>query len=215
MRILITGASRGVGRALAECYSAEGHEVIGTSTKGGDGLVPLDVTDPASCAALADAVGSGHLDILVCNAGVYPDKAMGIDSPYTADMWAEGLATNVTGVFLTIQALLPALRRAEGAKIAILSSRMGSQELAPGGSYIYRASKAAVLNIGRNLARDLTDDAISLGIYHPGWVRTEMGGPGADIDADTSARGLHDRIATLSPATSGVFEAYDGKNLPF
>jgi NAD(P)-dependent dehydrogenase (short-subunit alcohol dehydrogenase family) len=215
MRVLITGASRGVGRALLETYSGAGHEVIGTSRKGGDGLVPLDVTDPAACASLTDVIGNAGLDVLVCNAGVYPDKGMGIDDPFPAEMWAEGLATNVTGVFLTIQACMPALRRAENAKIAIISSRMGSQKIAPGGGYIYRASKAAALNIGRNLARDLAPEGISVGIYHPGWVRTEMGGAGADIDTETSARGLHERITALGPATTGVFEAYDGETIPF
>ena len=215
MRVLITGASRGVGRALANSYSAAGHQVIGTSRAGGDGLIALDVTDPDACAGLADVVGDGALDLLVCNAGIYPDKGMNAHDSFPAEMWAEGLATNVTGVFLTIQALLPALRRGDGAKIAILSSRMGSQEIAPGGSYIYRASKAAVLNIGRNLARDLAPEGIAVGIYHPGWVRTDMGGAGADIDAETSARGLVSRIAALGADTTGVFEAYDGEALPF
>jgi len=215
MRVLITGASRGVGHALSDVYVASGAEVIGTSRAGKDGLVPLDVTDPGSCAALARLLGDAPLDVLVCNAGIYPDKGMGLDDPFPSAMWAEGLATNVTGVFLTIEALLPALRRAEGAKIAIISSRMGSQEIAPGGSYVYRASKAAALNIGRNLARDLAPEGISVGIYHPGWVRTEMGGAGADIDAATSARGLRARIAALTPATTGTFEAYDGEKLPF
>lgn len=215
MRILITGASRGVGRALMEDYMAAGAEAIGTSRQGGDGLISLDVTDPASCSALARSLGDAPLDVLVCNAGIYPDKGLGPHDSFPAGMWAEGLATNVTGVFLTIEACLPALRRADGAKIAIISSRMGSQQIAPGGAYVYRASKAAALNIGRNLARDLAPEGISVGIYHPGWVRTEMGGPGADIDPATSARGLRQRIEALGPSHTGVFEAYDGEVLPF
>lgn len=215
MRVLITGASRGVGAALHDVYALAGHDVIGTSRAGTGGLHPLDVTDPGSCAALAATLGDAPLDILVCNAGIYPDKGMDIGDTFPAQMWAEGLATNVTGVFLTIQALMPALRRAQAGKIAIISSRMGSQDIAPGGSYIYRASKAAALNIGRNLARDLAPEGISVGIYHPGWVRTDMGGAGADIDAATSARGLQARIAALTPATTGTFEAYDGETIPF
>ncbi|MDE3121297.1 MAG: SDR family oxidoreductase, partial [Paracoccaceae bacterium] len=102
-----------------------------------------------------------------------------------------------------------------GAKIAILSSQMASDTRAPGGSYIYRASKAAVLNLGRNLAADLKSEGIAVGIYHPGWVRTDMGGPGASIDADEAARGLIARFAALSIATTGCFETWDGRPHPF
>ena len=92
---------------------------------------------------------------------------------------------------------------------------MASQELAPGGAYIYRASKAAVLNLGRNLAVDLKRDGIAVGIYHPGWVQTDMGGGGANVTQEASAHGLVARFEALSLQTSGVFEAYDGSPIPF
>jgi NAD(P)-dependent dehydrogenase (short-subunit alcohol dehydrogenase family) len=92
---------------------------------------------------------------------------------------------------------------------------MGSSARAPGGSYIYRASKAAVVNLGRNLAADLRRDGIALGIYHPGWVQTDMGGMGADITPAQSAAGLQARMAQLSLQNSGCFESYDGAALPF
>ena len=88
---------------------------------------------------------------MICNAGVYTDRGQRLDDGYAPELWAEAFNTNVLGVFLTIQSLLPALRRAQG-KIAIISSQMASDTTAPGGSYIYRASKAAALNLGRNLA---------------------------------------------------------------
>ncbi|MCV2874114.1 SDR family oxidoreductase [Defluviimonas sp. WL0050] len=213
MRILITGANRGIGRALFDAYSARGDAVTGTARKTG-GLLPLDVTDPDSVRAMADAVGPAPLDLLICNAGVYLDKGQPLPSGYSADMWAATFAANVTGVFLTVQALLPNLRTAKG-RIAILSSIMASDTRAPGGSYIYRASKAAALNLGRNLAVDLKPDGIAVGIYHPGWVRTDMGGSGADIDMETSASGLMARFDALSPATTGCFEDYAGRAIPF
>ncbi len=120
----------------------------------------------------------------------------------------------MTGVFLTIQALLPNLRAGHG-RIAIISSQMGSQASAPGGSYIYRASKAAALNLGRNLAVDLAPEGIAVGIYHPGWVQTDMGGRGAEISAAASAAGLAARFAALSVATTGCFERWDGGAIPF
>ena len=207
---VVTGASRGIGAALAEALPGE---VVGTSTAGREKLVPLDLTDP-DFDPLLDAVGGRPLDVLVCNAGLFLDRQQGLDGGYPARMWAEELAVNVTGVFLTVQALLPALRAARG-KVAVISSQMGSSERASGGSLIYRASKAASANLARNLAADLRPDGIAVAAFHPGWVRTDMGGAGASISPEESARGLAARIAALSPRTSGAFENWDGRPHPF
>ena len=216
MTILITGASRGIGKALLDSYAAAGATVIGTHRQPDEGAMrELDVTDPASQARLATSLGDTAIDLLICNAGIYPDKGQALDDGYPAEMWAQGFATNVTGVFLTIRHLLPHLRRADQAKIAIISSQMASHTHAPGGSYIYRASKAAVLNLGRNLATDLAPEGISVGIYHPGWVRTDMGGSAAEISTDESVRGLMDRFAALGPDTTGCFETWDGQPHPY
>ncbi|MBW6505868.1 MAG: SDR family oxidoreductase [Rhodobacteraceae bacterium] len=214
MSILITGANRGIGAALLAHYRNQGHAVFGTARKPGTGLERLDVTDPESHARLARRMAGKPLSLLVCNAGVYPDKGQSLDGGYPSALWAAGLATNVTGVFLTIQALLPNLRAGHG-KIAIISSQMASQARAPGGSYIYRASKAAALNLGRNLAVDLAPEGIAVGIYHPGWVQTDMGGKGAQITPAASAEGLAARFAALSLGTTGCFEGWDGEAIPF
>ena len=92
---------------------------------------------------------------------------------------------------------------------------MGSAEIASGGSYIYRASKAAVLNLGRNLAVDLKPAGFGVGVYHPGWVRTDMGGPHAAISMEESASGLMARFDALGPDTTGVFENWDGRPHPY
>lgn len=212
MTTLITGANRGIGRALMQHYQAAGDTVIGTARKPVPGLVTLDVTDPAAQRALGQSLDT--LDLLICNAGVYPDRGQKLDDGYAPALWAEGFTTNVVGVFLAIQSLLPALRRAQG-KIAIISSQMASDTKAPGGSYIYRASKAAALNLGRNLATDLKPQGIAVGIYHPGWVQTDMGGAGADITEAQSAQGLAARFAALSLETTGCFETWDGRAHPF
>ncbi|MBH1974459.1 MAG: SDR family oxidoreductase [Rhodobacteraceae bacterium] len=213
MTTLITGTNRGIGRALFDLYAAQGGAVIGTARAPAPGQLALDVTDPESVAHLAQAV-TQPLDLLICNAGVLLDRGQGLDTGYPPEMWAQSFATNVTGTFLTIQALLPRLRQARG-KIAIISSQMASDARAPGGTYIYRASKAAVLNLGRNLATDLRGDGIAVGIYHPGWVQTDMGGAGAAISPETSAQGLAARFAALSLETTGCFENYDGTPMPF
>ncbi|UWR23436.1 SDR family oxidoreductase [Sulfitobacter sp. S190] len=214
MTIVITGASRGIGAGLARHYRDRGVEVFGTS-RSPAADIELDVTRPASHTQMAEQLQGKVVDLLVCNAGVFLDKGNDIETGYGADLWAQSFATNVTGVFLSIQALLPHLRRAPAPKIAIISSQMASSEQAPGGSYIYRASKAAVLNLGRNLAADLKDEGIAVGIYHPGWVQTDMGGQAADITTDEAVAGLVDRFAGLSLATTGVFETWDGRAHPY
>jgi len=220
MTILITGANRGIGLALAEYEAARGSNVIGTAR----GALPaskdqltwehLEVTDHASHMALASRLAGKPIDLLVCNAGIYPDRGQKLESGYPAEMWTNAFAVNVTGVFMTIQTLLPNIRAAHG-KIAIISSQMASDTKAPGGAYIYRASKAAVLNLGRNLATDLRNEGIPVGIYHPGWVRTEMGGSSADIGVDDSAHGLALRFDALSIETTGCFECWDGRAHPY
>ena len=214
MHIVITGANRGIGRELYDRYTAAGHDVTGTSRNGGE-FAALDVTDPDSHAALARALDGKPIDLLICNAGVYLDKGESLATGYPAAMWADSFATNVTGVFLTVQALLPNLQMDPGAKLAIISSQMASHTRAPGGSYIYRSSKAAALNLGRNLAVDLAPLGISVGIYHPGWVKTDMGGEKAAITVDEAAIGLIKRFADLNLETTGCFKTYEGDDHPY
>ncbi|MDR9485160.1 MAG: SDR family NAD(P)-dependent oxidoreductase [Sediminimonas sp.] len=214
MHAVITGANRGIGAALDARYRTAGWKVTATARQGAE-FLPLDVTDPAAHRAMAHALDGQAVDLLICNAGTYPDKYENLADGYPAQMWADTFATNVTGVFLTVQALLPNLQMATAPKVAIIASQMGSSTRAPGGSYIYRASKAAAINLGRNLATDLSRLGIAVGIYHPGWVRTDMGGDSAAIDTDQSADGLVRRFDALSMDTTGQFLTWDGQEHPF
>lgn len=213
-RILVTGSNRGIGSALCAEFTVRGAEVLATA-RGSGGQIGLDVTDPVSVRDVAARLEGEELDVLVCNAGIYPDKGEDLAEGYPREMWEDAFATNVFGVFQSVQAFLPALRRAKAGRVAIISSQMGSSERAPGGSYIYRASKAAAVNLGRNLAADLQEEGVAVGIYHPGWVRTDMGGETAEISVEDSARGLADRIDGLSLDTTGRFETWDGRLHPF
>ena len=216
MTVLIAGASRGIGKALFDGYSAQGTHVLGTHRDVDAGaMLQLDVTDPASQCALASRLKDKPVDLLVCNAGINLDHDQKLESGYPAAMWEATFAANVTGVFMTIQSMLRNLRQSEHPKIAIIGSQLGSQSIASGGSYIYCASKAAVLNLGRNLAVDLAPEGFAVGAYHPGWVRTDMGGDHADISVAASAEGLMARFEALSVATTGCFENWDGRPHPF
>ncbi len=227
--VLITGANRGIGLELARRYAQQGATVIATARapETSQGLAalqaahaslqmfPLDVTDAASLDALVARLSRRPVDLLIANAGLMGPRTSSDDPGNTTQRWAEVLATNVTGVFFTIRALLPNLKAAPGAKIAILSSRMASSTAAAGTSYLYRASKAAAANVGNNFAMELKPAGIAVGIYHPGWVKTDMGGAGANITVETSAAGLVQRIARLSVVTSGVFEDYAGAAIKY
>lgn len=213
MRVLITGANRGIGHELANAYRSTGHEVLATA-RNADGYLKLDVADPASFQALSDEIGDTPIDLLICNAGVYLDKGHSLGNGYAPANWAQTFAVNVTGVFLTVEALISNVKAANG-KIAIISSQMASQTKAPGESYIYRASKAASLSLGRNLSADLLPDGIAVGIYHPGWVSTDMGGQEADIGVSEAITGLVQRFDELSLETTGCFRTYSGEDHPY
>jgi len=219
--ILIAGASRGIGLEIAHQAAARGDRVL-AMVRSGPGQVAAaevaaqvltaDVTDEAALAAAAVEVDT-KIDLLVCNAGIFRGRG-GLDAEDAGSAaWSDVLMTNVAGPFLTVRAFLPKL--AEGAKIAIISSVMGSSARAPGGSYLYRASKAAATNLACNLAGELKPRGIAVGAYHPGWVRTDMGGASAAVSPADSAAGLLVRFDALDLATTGVFEDYRGDIIPF
>lgn len=225
--VVITGANRGVGLALVKAYIARGADVVavvrnpadasGLAALASDKLTVLgaDVTDEAELAAAARTLRTRAADILICNAGVMSDRGDLTSAGLTAAEWQRVLMTNVAGVALTIKAFLSAVEKAKGARVAIISSQMGSSALAAGNSLAYRVSKAAAANLGANLAVDFKPKGISVGIYHPGWVSTDMGGSSAPVTPADSAKGLVQRIDKLSLKTSGVFEDYLGKPFVF
>ncbi len=226
---LITGANRGIGLAMARLAAKRGDLVLAAARRPGAAValddlarrnrnvtvLSLDVTDPEEMAAAAASVDDAPIDLLICNAGQYLARG-GLDDPeYTYDAWQTLMMTNVAGIFFTVRAFMSRLEKAAEPKIAVVSSIMASSAQAPGGSYIYRASKAAATNLARNLAVDLKAQGIAVGAYHPGWVRTDMGGQSATIDVEESAKGLMQRFEALTLATTGVFEDYRGEAIAF
>lgn len=210
---LITGANRGIGAALSQSLTDRGDTVLRTA-RSGEGFLPLDVTETTSHQALANQLDGQVIDTLICNSGVYLDKGYSLETDYDAEAWAQTYAVNVTGVFLTVQNLLANLRLSSSPKVAIISSQMGSSTRASGTSMIYRTSKAAALNLGFNLASALKDEGIAVGIYHPGWVRTDMGGDDGDIDVGEAVTGLVKEFDALSLTSTGCFRTWDGRDHP-
>lgn len=222
--ILITGANRGIGLELARQYAAEGHAVIRT-TRGGresDGLpgeaMALEVTSAESVAGLAAALKGRPIDLLINNAGVIgPDMARQTGFDMDFDGFRDTLEINTLGPLRVTQALLPNLRAADHARVAVVSSRMGQFDSngfgGASGFVAYRASKAAVNKVFQCLAADLKGEGIAVAMLHPGYVRTDMGGPGADIDPADSAAGIRKVLAGLDLTNTGRFTAYDGTAL--
>lgn len=217
--VLIVGASRGIGLELATQYLAEGARVFATARDDealaklrglGARVLRLDVTDAASVSGLAWQLDGEAFDTVVVNAGVYGPSTSGLETPTEAD-FDRVMHTNVLGPMRVIPQLADAL--AEGARLGVISSRMGSMGLrASAGGWLYRASKAAVNSVLKDASIALADRAICVAL-HPGWVRTDMGGEGADLDVSDSVRGLRSTLAALTPADNGRFLNHDGQPL--
>lgn len=216
--IVIAGANRGIGLELAKQYAAQGHEVI-RGMRGVDQADPpfgttiaLDVSSDEGVVLFAAGLGDKPVDLLIANAGVIgPERQSSTDMDF--DGFLTALDVNVLGPLRVVQAVLPNLRKAKDAKLAVVSSMMGSMASAQSGSVAYRASKAAVNKVVQCLATDLAKEGLAVASLHPGWVRTDMGGAGADIDVQTSAAGIRNVLDKLDANNSGKFWAYDGKQL--
>jgi NAD(P)-dependent dehydrogenase (short-subunit alcohol dehydrogenase family) len=217
--VLITGANRGIGLEFARQYAADGWSVIATARRPAEAgelnalgveVLPLDAADPASIDALARQLDGRAIDIVIANAGVMGPTRLDPDG------WAATLATNSIGPTLLANALKPNVAAGAERKIVAITSRMGSiADNESGGFVAYRSSKAALNAAWRSLSIDWRGEGITLAMLHPGWVQTDMGGSGAQIDTRTSVRGMRQVIANLSPARSGVFVTYDGQELPW
>ena len=216
---IVIGASRGIGFELAKQLREEReHRVIATTRKPCAELSALDldvvenvdVTRDDSIAALAETLKERKLSGMIVAAGVLESSSL--DEP-NFDAIRRQLEVNSIGPLRVIAALRHLVR--DGGKIAIITSRMGSlADNTSGGSYGYRMSKCAVNMVGVSLARDLEPRGIAVGLFHPGYVRTEMTGGHGNLDPDESARLLLDRYEDLGDA-SGVFWHADGEELPW
>ncbi|OHC78806.1 MAG: short-chain dehydrogenase [Rhodospirillales bacterium RIFCSPLOWO2_01_FULL_65_14] len=220
--VLITGASRGLGLEFARQYAADGWRVIAAcrepkksralcALNGDIAVERLDIDDPASIGTLAKKYARAAIDVLINNAGIYgPRKFTMRTVDYPA--WEKVLRTNTMAPLRVAAAFLPQVARGKKKTIATVSSWMGSiAGNDTGGAYIYRSSKAAVNMVMKSLAVDLKGKGIVVAVLHPGWVRTDMGGPNAAIEARESVAGMRAVIAKLKKRDTGKFFDYDGK----
>jgi NAD(P)-dependent dehydrogenase (short-subunit alcohol dehydrogenase family) len=219
--VLVIGASRGIGLEFVRQYAADGARVIGTARSdaglaavrgaGGEPL-RLDVLDADAVAALPAQLDGRVIDVAVVNAGVYGPRVSAITAPGN-DEFDLVMRTNVRAPMQLIAALAPALTDARS-KIAVVSSRMGSVSLmSSSAGWLYRASKAAVNAAVKAASLELGARGLVCVAFHPGWVRTDMGGAGADIEAAASVSGMRHVLAAANASHNGKFLNYGGEQL--
>jgi NAD(P)-dependent dehydrogenase (short-subunit alcohol dehydrogenase family) len=223
---LVTGANRGIGLEFARQYAKDGWRVVATCRdperakdlrKLGDAVSihRLDVADAEQVAALARALAGEPIDLLINNAGIgYPSDGRLGRMDYAA--WEETLRVNTLAPFRVTEALLPNVAASELKLIVSITSGLGSiARNTDGGTYAYRSSKAALNAVMRSLAADLRSKGVTVVVFSPGWVRTDMGGRGAQVAPKDSIAGMRAVIARLRLADTGRFFNYDGSEVPW
>jgi NAD(P)-dependent dehydrogenase (short-subunit alcohol dehydrogenase family) len=228
---LITGANRGIGLEFCRQYAADGWRVLACSripekTGGLSRLevqypeqvqvLALDVADHVQIERLAHDLADVSIDLLINNAGIYPNSdKTGFGHTNYAE-WVQAFRVNTMAPLKMAESFVAHISRSSLKTMVTITSKMGSiADNRGGGSYLYRTSKVAVNMVVKSLAIDLKTLGITAVVFHPGWVKTNMGGPNAMISTEQSVSGIRQVIGSLTPAESGKFFAYDGQEIPW
>ena len=229
-KILVTGANRGLGLGLVKKFLKNNEKVICTTRniskskelilckeKYNDNLeiCELDLLDKDSPNILSNFLGDETIDLFINNAGVIGQSAQHFKS-ISLNPWIEVLKVNLIAPLLITQSIIKNIEKSSEKRIYILSSKVGSiEDNKSGGMYVYRSSKTALNQIVKSLSIDLKPIGISVISLHPGWVRTEMGGPNALISVEESVNGMFGVISNTNISNSGQFLNYDGTEIPW
>jgi len=230
MNVLITGASRGIGlemvrygieqnwRVFACCRHPQLADTLMSLAKLTSGRTSVHIADMyelATIQALSYELRNEPIDMLINNAGIYgsdKNKFGHVD----VQSWINTFQVNSIAPMKIAEAMIEQVRMGEQKIIACLSSKMGSMaDNGSGGSYIYRSSKAALNAVVKSMAVDLRTDGIKCVALHPGWVKTDMGGPNAEISTRESVTRMFEIMLALTPHDSGRFIDIDGTDIPW
>ena len=222
--VLITGTNKGVGLELTKIYAGRGDRVYAacrdpesaTELKAVEGDVhPIEVVvgETASVTQMAEKLAGVAIDMVINNAGM-AGPAFDQQNTYAMDYdgWAETFNVNSIGPVRVLQALIPNLRLAEAGKVMTVTSQMGALSFEMIAAHAYCASKAAVNKFMRMASVDLKKEGIAVGLVHPGWVQTDMGGPRADLTPRESADGVAAVSDGLSIDNTGGFWKWNGES---
>jgi NAD(P)-dependent dehydrogenase (short-subunit alcohol dehydrogenase family) len=215
LTVLITGANRGIGLEFARQYSADGWDVIATARQSRAGLDALGVTVKTLDLSDADAVAAFSvdrpLDLFIANAGT--NHPMNTDGAENGRAWQAMMMINAIAPYQLGKALLPSM--ADGGKMLAISSGMGSIGDNGGGWVPYRTSKAALNMAWSCLALEARGRGIPCVLFSPGWVKTRMGGAGAEISSEESVSAMRALIEKLTIDDTGKFMRRNGSELPW
>lgn len=218
-KILITGANRGIGLQLAKRFQASGYKVFATCRTASEELKQLDIAfienfdvfESDVDERLKELLGSEKIDALINNAGIMLKGSL---DEWTEENILKQIKINSLGPLRVTRGALSFF--SDQAKIAVITSRMGSiADNTSGGAYGYRMSKAAVNAAFMSLSHDLKDRNIAVGIFHPGWVQTDMTGNSGPMTTEESANNLFQRFEELNLENSGTFWHSNGEILPW
>jgi len=228
--VFISGANRGIGLEFARQYLDEGWTVIGTTRDmdradelrdlgedlGGTlHIAKMDLTDDAQVEATYESVSDhvNELDLLINNAGYLT----GIDDFETVstDDISTAIDVNCLGHFRVTRAFLPLLKKAKGNVVFITSLMSSLEDNHSGGRYPYRISKTALNMLGRTFAMDYGDEGIYTLLINPGWVKTDLGNPGAKVEVEDSVSGMREVIEQMDEQINGQFVNYKGDTEPW
>ena len=229
--ILITGANRGIGLEFSRQYAMAGWYVLACCRhpETADALnnlaaqyseqmtvYALDVTKHEQIEHLSQTLSNQPIDLLVNNAGIYPTSRSDGFGKTDYEAWASAFRVNTMAPLKMAESFIAHVSKSNLRTIVTITSKMGSvADNQRGGSYVYRSSKAAVNIVVKSLAIDLESAGITAVLLHPGWVRTEMGGPNGLISTEQSVTGMRQVISNLTQADSGKFYAFDGQIVPW
>jgi NAD(P)-dependent dehydrogenase (short-subunit alcohol dehydrogenase family) len=221
--VAITGAGRGIGLELVKQYAEGGDRVfalcrspekaadlnaLAAASGGKVSVHKMDVGDDASVKAAAADIGDGAIDILLNVAGVVGGEKQGLQDQAWDD-WQDAFNVMIIGPLRVMQAFLPQL--GDGAKVINITSQLAASTWPYGGYYAYGAAKAGLNRMMRSVALDVKDRGIVVGLVHPGWVQTDMGGAAAEITPQESASGIRKVSAEWTLDQSGDFKKWNGE----
>jgi len=233
--VLVSGANRGLGLEFVRQYAADGWNVLATARDPQKAMElkqiearhrdvsthALDISNDESIEELVDELDGKAIDVVIHNSGIYPHKGQKFGE-IDYDGWSEALVTNLFGPMRLTEALVENVAASERKQIAAISSSMASLGTIQDGSvanagvaYQYRTSKTALNMAMAVLATELGPRGISVVMIDPGWVKTDMGGPNAQLTPEQSISGIRKVLAGNPMEISGKFIGYDGVVRPW